>query len=151
MFFIILHLCLIHLGTYKSPFEVNRINAELCKGCSIPVKSTAVISYPCLPALIFVPACALEFLFPKVPDTSINPFELLICEQKKLLIGLFGPLRFVNIKLSLLNNIWSPVRTASPSCAETNNFPLGVGSSGDLNPDKLIFASLIENENYELN
>ena len=33
----------------------------------------------------------------------------------------------------------------------TYKSPLGVGSSGDLNPDKLIFASLIENENYELN
>lgn len=47
--------------------------------------------------MVFVPAAALAFLVPKVPEVSSSPFWSFICDAKKLPTGLFGPERGASV------------------------------------------------------
>lgn len=79
------------LGTYRSFVVINRIKAVTCSETSLPVRSTDVMSYPCLQAVVLTPAAALAFRVPKVPDVSSAPVPPLICEQKSCIRGYLRP------------------------------------------------------------
>lgn len=86
-------------------------------------------------AEVFCPAEAEAFRVPKVPLVSVCPSESLICEQKKLATGLLGEESSCKDAAFLPKSILSPPMTASPSCADTNSFPLTGAASGVMKPD----------------